>query len=323
MLLYIKIGDSVMVKGLKVLLLVVSVFLIVGCMDYRFNMTVNQDKSVDISMNMEMDMFEFSKNIFYDEEMRNAFFESMFKELCSSSCSMYNEGTNEFNSCVNECLDGALSDVEIPSDSEIKAYLDEYFNSEEFNEDDLFSDENRSELESKGYTVETNLDKENYIYSVHVSQHFANIDDISSTSLTTMNLDEVFNGNTDNIFFLKTENNTYQANYTWELENDGTNDVDISQYITVNYEVTLPNSAINNNADETSNDNKTLTWTLNEDNSINYEFSFLSNDDKTSQNLFGLSNDTLKIVAYALIIGGSVGLVITILVLVKVSRKKG
>lgn len=68
-----------MVKGLKVLLLVVSVFLIVGCMDYRFNMTVNQDKSVDISMNMEMDMFEFSKNIFYDEEMRNAFFESMFK----------------------------------------------------------------------------------------------------------------------------------------------------------------------------------------------------------------------------------------------------
>ena len=214
-------------KGFKVLCLFLVVLLVAGCMNFNMNMTVNEDKSVDIAMSMEMNLLDFANSMMDDDGMWQAIVDQIVTETCATSCP-YDESSTEYTSCMNACIESATSSVEKPSESEIREYLDSYFSSGEFNEDEFFSDEDREELESKGYTVETNLDEENYSYQVHISQHFDNIDDVSSTSLDTVNLESVFNGDTNNIFFLKKDNNTYQANYTWTMNND-----DIDQNIDI------------------------------------------------------------------------------------------
>lgn len=305
-------------KGFKVLCLFLVVLLVAGCMNFNMNMTVNEDKSVDIAMSMEMNLLDFANSMMDDDGMWQAIVDQIVTETCATSCP-YDESSTEYTSCMNACIESATSSVEKPSESEIREYLDSYFSSGEFNEDKFFSDEDREELESKGYTVETNLDEENYSYQVHISQHFDNIDDVSSTSLDTVNLESVFNGDTNNIFFLKKDNNTYQANYTWTMNNDDIDqniDIDMNDIITFSYEVTLPNAAISNNATLVSSDSKTLTWNLdlNENSNVNYEFSFNSNNSSESSDV---SNNTLKIVSICLIAGGSIGLVIAIVVFMK------
>ena len=305
-------------KGFKVLCLFLVVLLVAGCMNFNMNMTVNEDKSVDIAMSMEMNLLDFANSMMDDDGMWQAIVDQIVTETCATSCP-YDESSTEYTSCMNACIESATSSVEKPSESEIREYLDSYFSSGEFNEDEFFSDEDREELESKGYTVETNLDEENYSYQVHISQHFDNIDDVSSTSLDTVNLESVFNGDTNNIFFLKKDNNTYQANYTWTMNNDDIDqniDIDMNDIITFSYEVTLPNAAISNNATLVSSDSKTLTWNLdlNENSNVNYEFSFNNNNSSESSDV---SNNTLKIVSICLIAGGSIGLVIAIVVFMK------
>ena len=305
-------------KGFKVLCLFLVVLLVAGCMNFNMNMTVNEDKSVDIAMSMEMNLLDFANSMMDEDGMWQAIVDQIVTETCATSCP-YDESSTEYTSCMNACIESATSSVEKPSESEIREYLDSYFSSGEFNEDKFFSDEDREELESKGYTVETNLDEENYSYQVHISQHFDNIDDVSSTSLDTVNLESVFNGDTNNIFFLKKDNNTYQANYTWTMNNDDIDqniDIDMNDIITFIYEVTLPNAAISNNATLVSSDSKTLTWNLdlNENSNVNYEFSFNSNNSSESSDV---SNNTLKIVSICLIAGGSIGLVIAIVVFMK------
>lgn len=305
-------------KGFKVLCLFLVVLLVAGCMNFNMNMTVNEDKSVDIAMSMEMNLLDFANSMMDEDGMWQAIVDQIVTETCATSCP-YDESSTEYTSCMNACIESATSSVEKPSESEIREYLDSYFSSGEFNEDEFFSDEDREELESKGYTVETNLDEENYSYQVHISQHFDNIDDVSSTSLDTVNLESVFNGDTNNIFFLKKDNNTYQANYTWTMNNDDIDqniDIDMNDIITFSYEVTLPNAAISNNATLVSSDSKTLTWNLdlNENSNVNYEFSFNNNNSSESSDV---SNNTLKIVSICLIAGGSIGLVIAIVVFMK------
>ena len=305
-------------KGFKVLCLFLVVLLVAGCMNFNMNMTVNEDKSVDIAMSMEMNLLDFANSMMDDDGMWQAIVDQIVTETCATSCP-YDESSTEYTSCMNACIESATSSVEKPSESEIREYLDSYFSSGEFNEDKFFSDEDREELESKGYTVETNLDEENYSYQVRISQHFDNIDDVSSTSLDTVNLESVFNGDTNNIFFLKKDNNTYQANYTWTMNNDDIDqniDIDMNDIITFSYEVTLPNAAISNNATLVSSDSKTLTWNLdlNENSNVNYEFSFNNNNSSESSDV---SNNTLKIVSICLIAGGSIGLVIAIVVFMK------
>ena len=316
-----------MKNGFKVVCLVFSVLFVVGCMDYKVNTTVNSDRSVDITMSMEMDILDFANTMLADDGMWQSIVDQVVTETCATSCP-YDESSTEYTTCMNACVEAATSTVEKPSESEIREYLDSYFSSGEFNEEDFFSSEDREELESKGYTVETTLDEENYSYQVHISQHFNSIDDVSSTTLDTVNLESIFNGDTDNVFFLKTNDNTYQANYNWTMndeEFDSTMDLNISDVITFSYEVTLPNAAITHNATQVSSDAKTLSWDLNlgENSTVNYEFSFNNNNsNESSNNIFDLSDDTLKIIALCLIVGGSIGLVITIVVYMKKSKTR-
>lgn len=312
-----------MVKGLKVLVLVVSVFLIAGCMDYNINMSIHDDKSVDVNMSMKMDLYELVSS----ESMRGMVLNEFYQEVCDANCT-YDESSSEYSTCVYDCLEnyGTTEEEKSRIDEAIKDYLDEQLNSSEFNEDELFSDEDRQQLEDMGYMVETDLDKENYIYLVHISQHFNNIDDITGDNLSEVNLEEVFNGEGNNLFFSRTDDGNYQANYVWEMSDEDVNyeDVDISEFLTVSYEISLPYASISNNATTVSEDGRTLIWDLINSDTIHYEFSFDSPENTTDSSDTSTSNSNdniLKIVSICLIAGGVIGLIIVFIILLK-NRKK-
>lgn len=201
------------------------------------------------------------------------------------------------------------------SESEMQKYLKENIN--EIDTSEFLDDETKQNLEAAGYTVTTNMDNENYLYTINISQHFANIDDISTNEEQTTTIDNLLSGEGDNIFFTKTSNGTYKANLTTQTEETNTEISleEMQEYITFNYEVTLPNASISNNADSVSSDNKTLSWDLMKTSEVNFEFSF-----PTSQKS-SMSEDTLKLIAIALIAGGSIVLIAAIIIFVKNQKK--
>ena len=83
-------------KG-KLLCLIISMFLLVGCIDYKVSMTIKEDKSVNIAMEMEMDYLEFANTMLNDPTTRALLYENLFGSMCDTNCSMYNEGTQEFD----------------------------------------------------------------------------------------------------------------------------------------------------------------------------------------------------------------------------------
>ena len=307
-----------MVKGLKVLLLVVSVLLVVGCMNYKINMSIHDDKSVDVNMSVEIDLYEFASS----ESMRGMILNEFYQDVCDANCP-YDVNSSEYTTCVYDCLEnyGSTEEEQSRIEKAIKDYLDEQLSSSEFNEDELFSDEKRQQLEDMGYTVETNLDKENYTYQVTVYQTYANIDDVSSATTDTVNLADMLNGDTNNILFQKVNDDTYRAHFIFESSDEQTENIDISDYIDINYIVNLPNAAVSSNATEVSSDEKTLTWNVNliDSSDIEYEFSFEQRNN--NQNMFGLSDNILKIISLCLIGGGVMGLIIVITILIKSSKK--
>ena len=306
-------------KG-KLLCLIISMFLLVGCIDYKVSMTIKEDKSVNIAMEMEMDYLEFANTMLNDPTTRALLYENLFGSMCDTNCSMYNEGTQEFDTCRSECLDSIINnDSTLPSEEELKSYLDEYFNSEEFNEEEFFSKEDKEAMESKGYTVNTTVDKENYTYKVSVSQTFENIDDLITTNEDAINLEQIFDGSTDNKFFTKDNNDTYKAKFIVDMSSEEQEiDVDMNDYISFHYEVVLPNGAISNNATSVSSDAKTLTWDidLSGNTDVEYEFSFVNNDKKEKNNVTA-SDDTLNLIAYGLIGVGAIGIIVVLVLLFK------
>ena len=314
-------------KVFKVGSLFFCVLLLVGCMDFRVNMDIQEDRSVDVAMSMEVNFLDMFQDMTSDESVWASLQQQFLTETCASSCP-YEEGSSEYTSCMNTCVESSIStSTEVPSESELRAYLDTLFQSGELNEENVLSAEDREQLESLGYTVDVQIDQENYIYLVSISQQFDQIDDISSSDDVTVCLGSLFNGEEDNIFFVKKENDTYQANFVWDdQENFDENyaDYDFSDYMTYVYEVTLPQPAISNNATEVSSDGKTLTWNVNQaqSNDIQYEFSFVNQvEEKAVSNTFSLSDDTLKIISIGLMAGGSIGLIIVFIVLAKKSKK--
>ena len=314
-----------MKKSGKVVSLFLVVFLLVGCMNYDVTMTINSNKSVNLEMNMEMNLLDFANDIVADDGMWSSIQNQIVTNTCASSCP-YDENSIEYTNCLNACVESANSSStqEAPTEEELKEYLDMYLNSEEFNAEEFFSEESRQELENEGYTVETNLDKENYTYTIAISQQFALIDTLSTTNDLTVNLEDVFNGTTDNLFFQHTTNDTYVAHFTFEptTDTEQNTEIDFSEYITFDYIVQLPNKAISNNATEVSNDGKTLTWNLDltQDTDIQYEFSFTSEDNNTEV-VANTNNELLKIVSICLMAGGSLGLVIVIILFIRSNKK--
>jgi len=317
-----------MKRVLKVVGFFLVVILLTGCMNVQTKIEIKSDKSVDISLSMEINLFEMMNSMTSDG-MYGLIKEQFKNQLCSSLCP-YEEGTQEYTNCIDSCQNTDNTEkTEMPTESEIKNYLDEYFESDDFNISDFLGEETKGKIESLGYKVETNVDKEKYLITINIFGHFANIDDISSDNNIKTNIRDIFQGESDNKFFIKT-NNTYKANISsYENSEMPVENIDINKYIKYSYEVILPNKTISNNASKVSDDGKTLIWNLkaNDKNNVEYEFAF-SEPKKTiataSTNIFtnffkDMNNE--KIIALSLIAGGSLTVVIATIVFV-VSNKK-
>lgn len=292
-----------MKRVLKIVGIFLVAILITGCMSMNMAIKINEDKSVDLNMKMEINLLEYARNI----------------------------------TSMNPDSSGNLTD------EELKKYVDENFNIED---EDFMDEEELKELESAGYKVEKNYDKEKYIYQIILTKHANNIDDISKL--------ENDSKNDEQLIFIKTSKNTYKPNInlisettpndTNETTPDTTNDISsmlssgMAASISYIYEISLPDKPISHNATSVSSDGKTLFWTLNGNSqtSIDFEFAFpepkkddeVKNDTKTqssgSNNIFtdffkDMNNE--KILALGLIVGGSVTIVVAILAYVISNRK--
>ncbi len=296
-------------KKLKVLGLFVLSLLMCGCLSYNVNMSINADKSVDVGLLYKVDFLKM---------MSNPLFQGMTPDdsTCDESCS----GDANYDACFDACKNTTLTE------DQIKENLDQAMDSGELDTSELFDAEDREAIEKNGYKIEENLDKENYLYTVKITKHFNNIDEISTNVDGECKLWDVFVGEQNN-FFAKV-GDAYKANFAWDEEDitssdtmDGM-DIDLSSFLDFQYEVSLPNGSISNNATEVASDGKKLIWKYNTSGSenINYQFSFPKKAEKKSFS-FELSDGVLKIISLALIGVGSLVLVITIVTWVKQSRR--
>lgn len=308
-----------MKKGLKILGIYIVLILLTGCMDINVKMQVNKDKSLDLKMGYEINMLEMMNRTATDKTFYNNIKDSISKNICSSLCA-------EDDECINECLssNNNNSEEQMPTEAEIKEYLKEYVNSEEFSTENFFDVEQKRKLENQGYQVIENMDKENFIYSIQISKKIANIDSVTSENETELKIGDLFNGEDVSNFFTKKDSNIYKANFKWDDKDFSTDtdnfNVDMSKYFKFNYEVTLPSKSISNNASNVSNDGKTLTWDIStvKSNNINYEFTFETvKEDKINGNKN--NNDYLGL---GLVVGGAAVIVITTIVYFTLKKKQ-
>lgn len=292
-----------MKRVLKSVGVFLAAILITGCMSVNMAIKINEDKSVDLNMKMEINLLEYARNI----------------------------------TSMNPDSSGNLTD------EELKKYVDENFNIED---EDFMEEEELKKLESAGYKIEKNYNKEKYIYQILLTKHANNIDDISKL--------EYESKDDEQIIFIKTSKNTYKPNINL-IEGITPNDNDEATPETTNnissmisstmaasisyiYEISLPDKPISHNATSVSSDGKTLFWTLNGNSqtSIDFEFAFpepkkedeVKKDTKTqssvSNNIFtdffkDMNNE--KILALGLIVGGLVTLVVATFAYVISNRK--
>ena len=69
-------------KSLKIVGLFICVLFIVGCMDAEIGMSIDKDKSLDIAMDLDVDMLEYMK-IYLGE---GGAWEQIKKEIVTNTC---------------------------------------------------------------------------------------------------------------------------------------------------------------------------------------------------------------------------------------------
>lgn len=173
-----------------------------------------------------------------------------------------------------------------------------------FGDQEIYKETDKKELEKQGFTIE-DYHKDN-MKGYNIKINVSNIDKVSSNEDINYNLTNATkNSKKENkIFTLKKGifKNTYKANLKFDsadsdlnstITKDNTTDynTDISENtgdwdeltntltnsasnLDLSFKVNLPYSAINNNATQTSNDNKELVWTLTSNEASNIEFEF-------------------------------------------------
>lgn len=131
-----------------------------------------------------------------------------------------------------------------------------------------------------------------------------NIDDISGdkANFDLENFEEI----SDKVVFVK-KGNKYKANFVLENENEESA-AGADVMFDIQFVVTLPQESISNNADKVSEDGKTLTWNLIDEQQKNIEFEFEL-----------ASNNTILIISIAIF---AIGLIAVIIVISKNLKSK-
>ncbi len=264
-------------KGLALLLMVA---LLSGCaMKTNIEMTINEDKSINVSLIQAFDnqlidgLIDMEQNQGEEEE----------EEEDTSELENQEEDTSE--------LENPEEDTFVVEDSN---EVDEVDDTEEdidfdfdFPEPTEHTDEERwayleSALEDK---TDPDVKKERYSEGVlkgfkYTSTH-ANIDDVTSETKEEYDLGSITSSDDGKLFYR--DGKKYVA--SWKYTNDMKDSIasqsssDASVTLDMKFVVTLPKKAKSHNATSVSNNGKTLTWDLAKLEGKNIEFAFSFEDE--------------------------------------------
>lgn len=195
------------------------------------------------------------------------------------------------------------STMEIKKDKSMDYKIIYAFDKSLFGDQEILTNDDKKELESKGFTVSNYVDGN--MNGFKVSKNIKNIDDVSSTNDATYDLSGLLDSNKSESKVFKVKKgflkNTYTASFKFDssdsdLNNSTSNDTTIDNDFTtddnntttdsdfdfsnintnmdLSFNVKLPYKAISSNATTKKNDDKELSWNLSSTGEDKIEFSF-------------------------------------------------
>lgn len=195
------------------------------------------------------------------------------------------------------------STMEIKKDKSMDYKIIYAFDKSLFGDQEILTNDDKKELENKGFTVSNYVDGN--MKGFKVSKNIRNIDDVSSTNDATYDLSGLLDSNKSESKVFKVKKgflkNTYTASFKFDssdsdLNNSTSNDTTIDNDFTtddnntttdsdfdfsnintnmdLSFNVKLPYKAISSNATTKKNDDKELSWNLSSTGEDKIEFSF-------------------------------------------------
>lgn len=196
------------------------------------------------------------------------------------------------------------STMEIKKDKSMDYKIIYAFDKSLFGDQEILTNDDKKELENKGFTVSNYVDGN--MKGFKVSKNIRNIDDVSSTNDATYDLSGLLDSNKSESKVFKVKKgflkNTYTASFKFDssdsdLNNSTSNDTTIDNDFTtddnntttdsdfdfsnintnmdLSFNVKLPYKAISSNATTKKNDDKELSWNLSSTGEDKIEFSFV------------------------------------------------
>ena len=194
------------------------------------------------------------------------------------------------------------STMEIKKDKSMDYKIIYAFDKSLFGDQEILTNDDKKELENKGFTVSNYVDGN--MKGFKVSKNIKNIDDVSSANDATYDLSGLLDSNKSESKVFKVKKgflkNTYTASFKFDssdsdlnnstsddttidndftIDNDTTTDSDfdfsnINTNMDLSFNVKLPYKAISSNATTKKNDDKELSWNLSSTGEDKIEFSF-------------------------------------------------
>ena len=261
------------IKKLFILLLVVV--LVGGCtLKAEYNMDIKSDKSMDLSAIMAFDseLIAAMANNDTSEESTEGDIEtdstltedntlednSLAEEETTNEGVLSEEETNE-GITEEETIDGNIDSSNLTDEQEWAIIEENYGN-------DAFED-----YEKAGYKI-TRYEEGDF-KGYKLTKSFSNIEDVTVKDVSFTAAEDVQIKDADKKIFTKDGLN-YVANIPFETSSELSS---MGVAFDMKFVITLPNEAISNNANNVTDNGKTLTWNVTDDNeNISFEFSFIS-----------------------------------------------
>ena len=261
------------IKKLFILLLVVV--LVGGCtLKTEYNMDIKSDKSMDLSAIMAFDseLIAAMANNDTSEESTEGDIETdstltednTLEDNSLTEGETTNEGVlseEETNESITEeeTIDGNIDSSNLTDEQEWAIIEENYGN-------DAFED-----YEKAGYKI-TRYEEGDF-KGYKLTKSFSNIEDVTVKDVSFTAAEDVQIKDADKKIFTKDGLN-YVANIPFETSSELSS---MGVAFDMKFVITLPNEAISNNANNVTDNGKTLTWNVTDDNeNISFEFSFIS-----------------------------------------------
>lgn len=241
-----------MKKNKFILMLCVLTFMLTGCVKYNANMNINKDKSMDFSMIYALDI-----SLFEDQELLS---DEDKQKLESQGFTIadYSEGTMK-----GYTLTKKISNIDYVSTTSNASY-------------DLSGLLDSNATNSYIFKVTKGLLKNTYTANFTFD---ASESDINSDSTdTTDNLNDLFSNDEEEETILseekQEETNQEETNSNGNIDFSDMDLSSLTSNLDLSFNVNLPYSAKSNNATNTSDNNKKLSWNLSSTEISTIEFTF-------------------------------------------------